>query len=69
MDTSLKDNLRNEFLEILERQEYRKMIEHQELDLSLLKTAFDVLLEKEDDDQATAFLNNIINTLKSRNLE
>jgi hypothetical protein len=69
MDISLKDNLRNEFLEILERQEYKKMIDHQELDLSLLKTAFDVLLEKEDDDQATAFLNNIINTLKSRNLE
>jgi hypothetical protein len=44
MDISLKDNLRNEFLEILERQEYKKMIDHQELYLSLLKTAFDVLL-------------------------
>jgi len=69
MDRSLKDILRNEFLEILDRKEYKDMMENQELDINLLKSAFDVLLEKEDDEQATSFLNNIINTLKSKSLE
>lgn len=68
MDKSLKDNLRKEFQEILKRDKFVEMIDHQKLDLSILKSAFDVLLEKEDDEQATAFMNNIINRLKSVNL-
>lgn len=66
MDASLKDNLRSEFQEILGRQELARKIDDLKLDITLLKSAFDVLLDREDDEQATAFLNNIINTLKSR---
>ena len=69
MDGSLKDNLRKEFLEILNRQEFKSKVEEQDLDLSLLNSAFDALLEKEEDEQAAYFLNNIINTLKSRNIK
>jgi hypothetical protein len=69
MDKTLKDNLRSEFLEILNRPEILKKIDHQDLDTSLLKSAFDVLIERDDDDQATAFINSLINTLKTRQNE
>lgn len=68
MDKTLKDNLRTEFQEILERKDYADRINSQSLDPELLQSAFDVLLDRSDDETATAFINNIINTIKTKTL-
>ncbi|MEJ5053921.1 hypothetical protein [Sphingobacterium sp. MYb382] len=68
---SLNDSLRDEFSEILQRDEYREVIEDKNLDVTLLKKAFDTLLKyKSDvdmvDKSKTEFENYLINYFKSQ---
>ena len=46
---SLNDSLRDEFNDILQREEYKKIIEEKNLDLNILKKAFDTLLKYKSD--------------------
>ena len=68
---SLNDFLRDEFSEILQKDEYRKVIEEKNLDVNVLKKAFDTLLKyKSDvdmvDKSKTEFENYLINYFKSQ---
>ena len=68
---SLNDSLRDEFSEILQKDEYRKVIEEKNLDVNVLKKAFDTLLKyKSDVDMVaksrTEFENFLINYFKSQ---
>ena len=68
---SLNDSLRDEFSEILQKDEYRKVIEEKNLDVNVLKKAFDTLLKyKSDvdmvDKSRTEFENFLINYFKSQ---
>ncbi|SEF67090.1 hypothetical protein [Sphingobacterium lactis] len=68
---SLNDSLRDEFSEILQRDEYRKVIDEKSLDVNVLKKAFDILLKyKSDvdmvDKSRTEFENYLINYFKSQ---
>lgn len=67
---SLNDSLRDEFNEILQKEEYRDIIKQKKLDLDVLKQSFDILLRyKSDADMAgkskTEFENFLINHFKS----
>lgn len=46
---SLNDSLREEFDEILDKEEYKKIIKDKNLDLTVLKKAFDTLLKYKSD--------------------
>jgi hypothetical protein len=66
---SLNDSLREEFDEILDKEEYKKIIEDKKLDLTVLKKAFDTLLKYKSDAEAidkskTEFENYLINYFK-----
>jgi hypothetical protein len=66
---SLNDSLREEFDEILDKDEYKKIIEDKNLDLTVLKKAFDTLLKYKSDAEAvdkskTEFENYLINYFK-----
>lgn len=68
---SLNDSLRDEFSDILQKEEYEKLIEEKNLDVTILKKAFDVLLKfKADSDMIdkskTEFENYLINHFKSQ---
>lgn len=68
---SLNDSLRYEFNEILQKEEYKQIIEQKNLDLDILKKAFDTLLRyKSDADMVdkskTEFENFLINHFKSQ---
>lgn len=68
---SLNDSLRDEFNEILQKEEYMEIIEQKNLDLDILKKAFDTLLRyKSDADRVdkskTEFENFLINYFKSQ---
>lgn len=68
---SLNDSLRDEFNEILQREEYREIISEKKIDLNLLKKAFDLLLRYKsnsdmNDKSKTEFENFLINYFKSR---
>lgn len=68
---SLNDSLRDEFNEILQKEEYKEIIEQKNLDLDILKKAFDALLRyKSDADMVdkskTEFENFLINHFKSQ---
>lgn len=66
---SLNDSLREEFDEILDKEEYKKIIEDKNLDLNVLKKAFDTLLKYKSEAEAidkskTEFENYLINYFK-----
>jgi hypothetical protein len=66
---SLNDSLRDEFVEILNKDEYKKMILDGGLDINILKKAFDTLLKYKSDSDAidkskTEFENYLINYFK-----
>lgn len=66
---SLNDSLREEFDKILDKKEYRTIIEEKHLDLTVLKKAFDTLLKYKSDAEAidkskTEFENYLINYFK-----
>ncbi len=66
---SLNDSLREEFSEILDKEEYKKIIEHKNLNITVLKKAFDILLKYKSDAEAidkskTEFENYLINYFK-----
>ena len=68
---SLNDSLRDEFNDILQREEYKKINDEKNLDLNILKKAFDTLLKyKSDadmiDKSKTEFENFLINYFKSQ---
>ena len=68
---SLNDSLRDEFNDILQREEYKKIIGEKNLDLNVLKKAFDTLLKyKSDTDMIdkskTEFENFLINYFKAQ---
>lgn len=49
---SLNDSLREEFEEILNKENYKKIIEEKKLELVVLKKAFDTLLKHKTDSDA-----------------
>lgn len=66
---SLNDSLREEFNEILNKEEHKKIIKDKNLDLNVLKKAFDILLKYKSDAEATdksktEFENYLINYFK-----
>lgn len=66
---SLNDSLREEFDEILDKEQYKKIIVDKNLDLTVLKKAFDTLLKYKSDAEAidkskTEFENYLINYFK-----
>jgi 5'-deoxynucleotidase YfbR-like HD superfamily hydrolase len=66
---SLNDSLREEFDEILNKVEYKKIIDNEGLDKAVLKKAFDTLLKYKSDSEAidkskTEFENYLINYFK-----
>lgn len=66
---SLNDSLRDEFEEILNKEEYKIIIAEKGLNVSILKKAFDILLRHKSDADAidkskTEFENYLINTIK-----
>jgi hypothetical protein len=66
---SLNDSLREEFDEILNKEEYKKIIEDKRLDKAILNKAFDTLLKYKSDANAvdkskTEFENYLINYFK-----
>lgn len=66
---SLNDSLREEFDKILDKEEYKKIIKDKNLDLTVLKKAFDTLLKYKSDAEAidkskTEFENYLINYFK-----
>jgi hypothetical protein len=66
---SLNDSLREEFDEILDEEKYKKIIKDKNLDLTVLKKAFDTLLKYKSDAEAidkskTEFENYLINYFK-----
>ena len=66
---SLNDSLREEFDEILNKIEYKKIIENEGLDKAVLKKAFDTLLKYKSDSEAidkskTEFENYLIKYFK-----
>lgn len=68
---SLNDSLRDEFNEILQKEQYKDIIEQNNLDSDILKKAFDTLLRyKSDADMVdkskTEFENFLINLFKSQ---
>jgi hypothetical protein len=68
---SLNDALREEFNEILEKEEYKNIIEAKDLDINILKKAFEVLLKNKSDSDAidkskTEFENYLINHIKTK---
>lgn len=67
MDRTLKENLREDFTQILRRKDFKNKIDAQNLDVKLLSDAFDILIDDLDNEQQfTAFQNKIINSLKSK---
>lgn len=65
MNKTLDDDLRSEFKEIVSRKEFKELISLNKLDLELLYSAFDTIIEDVDNDkQYIAFQNRIISTLK-----
>lgn len=67
---TLNDSLREEFNEILETEEYKKIIEIKNLDINILKRAFETLLKYKSEADAidkskTEFENFLINHLKT----
>jgi len=68
---SLNDSLRDEFNDILQREEYKKIIDEKNLDLNILKKAFDTLLKYKSDStmlnqSKTEFENFLINYFKTQ---
>lgn len=68
---SLNDSLRDEFDEILQKEEYKQVIEDKNLDINVLKKAFDTLLKYKSDSgmidkSKTEFENFLINYFKSQ---
>jgi len=68
---SLNDSLRDEFDEILQKEEYKQVIEDKNLDINVLKKAFDTLLKYKSDSSMidkskTEFENFLINYFKSQ---
>lgn len=68
---SLNDSLRDEFNDILQREEYKQIIVEKNLDLNILKKAFDTLLKHKSDadmlnKSKTEFENYLINYFKSQ---
>lgn len=66
---SLNDSLREEFEEILKKEDYKIIIAEKRLDLVILKKAFDTLLKHKTnadaiDKSKTEFENYLINTIK-----
>jgi hypothetical protein len=66
---TLNDSLREEFDDILNKEEYKKIIEDKKLDLIVLKKAFEILLKYKSDAEAidkskTEFENYLINYFK-----
>ena len=66
---TLNDSLREEFDDILNKEEYKKIIEDKKLDLIVLKEAFEILLKYKSDAEAidkskTEFENYLINYFK-----
>lgn len=66
---TLNDSLREEFDDILNKEEFKKMIEDKKLDLIVLKKAFEILLKYKSDAEAidkskTEFENYLINYFK-----
>ena len=67
---TLNDSLREEFNEIIETEEYKKIIEIKNLDINILKRAFETLLKYKSDADAidkskTEFENFLINYIKT----
>ncbi|PDS23121.1 hypothetical protein [Flavobacterium branchiophilum] len=67
---TLNDSLREEFNEILDTEEYKKIIEIKNLDINILKRAFETLLKYKSEADAidkskTEFENFLINHLKT----
>jgi hypothetical protein len=67
---TLNDSLREEFNEILDTDKYKKIIEIKNLDINILKRAFETLLKYKSDADAidkskTEFENFLINHLKT----
>ncbi len=68
---SLNDSLRDEFNDILHKEEYRKVIEEKKIDINTLRKAFDTLLRHKSDTEMidkskTEFENFLINYFKSQ---
>lgn len=68
---SLNDSLRDEFSEILQKHDYRKIIKENHLDLNILQRSFDILLKYKynsdlNDKSKTEFENYLINHFKSK---
>jgi hypothetical protein len=68
---TLNDSLREEFDDILNKEEYKKIIEDKKLDLIVLKKAFEILLKYKSDAEAidkskTEFENYLINYFKTQ---
>ncbi len=68
---SLNDSLREEFNDILNREEYKKLIKDKKLDIVILNKAFDTLLKyKSDPDSIESsrleFENYLVNYFKIR---
>jgi hypothetical protein len=66
---SLNDSLRDEFEEILNKEQYKIIIAEKKLDVGILKKAFETLLKHKSDADAidkskTEFENYLINTIK-----
>jgi len=66
---TLNDSLREEFDDILNKEEFKKIIEDKKLDLIVLKKAFEILLKHKSDAEAidkskTEFENYLINYFK-----
>jgi hypothetical protein len=67
---SLNDSLREEFEEILNKDNYKEVIEEKKLELVVLKKAFDTLLKYKTDSDAieksrTEFETYLINHIKT----
>jgi hypothetical protein len=68
---TLNDSLREEFDDILNNEEYKKIIDDKKLDLIVLKKAFEILLKYKSDAEAidkskTEFENYLINYFKTQ---
>lgn len=66
---TLNDSLREEFAGLLEKEEYKKNIMDNNLDINVIKKAFDILLKCKSDAEAvdkskTEFENYLINYFK-----
>ena len=74
MAKTLNQNLRDEFFEILNEDDFSEIIKSKKLDIEIIKKSFDILLENKQGDDEKSLIDtgrakfelNIINTLKSK---